>query len=230
MEFRRAPFRACGLDINIDDPTPPGLGPSCASDDGLTLAVTTDCAAPNIAVDPLFRRARDPRAADGWGPWEVVDNGCLSAVDVAGAIAQEFQRIPLTPPQLSVQPPSGWTLVNAETIAFTEDRSQSHSVTVLGINVTIRATPETFTWNFDDGSTPLVTSEPGRPWPDHTVAHRYETEGTHTISLTTTWSGTYQVAGSSEWLPVEGTATTTSTSPPLTVYEARSRLVSGSTG
>jgi hypothetical protein len=142
-------------------------------------------------------------------------------------VAQEFQRLPLTPSPLSVQPPSGWTLVNADTIAFADDGMQTLSTTVLGLGVTIRATPDTFTWSFGDGSPALETHDPGRPWPDQTISHQYTSEGTHSIGLTTTWAGTFQVEGSSRWDPVPGTATTSSTSEPITVYEARSRLVSG---
>ena len=61
------------------------------------------------------------------------------------------------------------------------------------------------------------------------MAHRYSSEGTHRIALTTTWSATFQIDGTTGWEPVGGTATTTSTSEPLTVHEARSHLVDGPT-
>ena len=64
----------------------------------------------------------------------------------------------------------------------------------------------------------------------HAVAHRYTAEGTHRITLTTTWSAVFRTAGSTDWAPVDGAATTTSASAPLTVHEARSRLVAGTTG
>ncbi|WNB85944.1 PKD domain-containing protein [Cellulomonas sp. ATA003] len=112
---------------------------------------------------------------------------------------------------------------------FTDDAEQVIDTTVLGIGVRIRATPQTFTWDFGDGSDPLRTDDPGRPWPEHTVAHRYRGEGTHRITLTTTWSAVFQIAGTTGWEPVAGTATTTSSSDPLTVHEARSHLVAGPT-
>ncbi|GAA2720080.1 PKD domain-containing protein [Cellulomonas aerilata] len=226
-EFRRTPISLCSPGKELG--TLPRLGVDCPASSA--LVITVDCEPDSVSVDPLFRRSPDPFTADGWGEWEMVDNGCLSVADIGAAVAQEFRRLPLTPSTLSVQPPSGWTLVNADTIAFADDDdTQTLLTTVLGLGVTIRATPDTFTWSFGDGSPELTTSDPGRPWPDHTVAHRYTSEGMHAISLTTTWAGTFQVAGSSTWAPVDGTATTTSTSPPLTVYEARSRLVSESAG
>ena len=159
----------------------------------------------------------------------VAAGGCVADVDLRAAIAQELQRLPLTPSKLSVQPPSGWTLVNADTVAFADDDEQLLTTTVLGFEVAIRATPTSFTWDFGDGSAPLRTRDPGRPWPEQTIAHRYQAEGTHRITLTTTWSAVFQIAGTQGWEPVDGTATTTSTSQPLDVYEARSHLVAGPT-
>ena len=226
-EFRRAPAAICGFDNDFLERQ--GFGPDCdATTPGQALVVTFQCEPTERAVAPLFRRTADPNAPGGWTPWEILDNGCMSVADIRAAVAEAFQRLPLTPSTLSVQPPSGWTLVNADTVAFADGRTQDLSTTVLGLNVVIRATPESFTWGFGDGSEPLTTADPGRPWPDHTVAHRYTSEGTRSVTLTTTWSATYQVAGSTEWEPVDGTATTTSTSEPLTVYEARARLVDAS--
>ncbi len=151
-------------------------------------------------------------------------------MDIRAAIAAELQRLPLTPSTLSVQPPSGWTLVNADTVAFADDAEQVLTTTVLGFVVTIRATPMSFTWDFGDGEAPFTTRDPGRAWPEHTISHRYLAEGTHRISLTTTWSAVFQIAGTAAWEPVDGTATTTTTSAPLDVFEARSHLVAGPTG
>ncbi len=208
-------------------------GPDCIGVDanaGGLATVALECLPTERAVDPLFRRAPDASASGGWSPWEMVEPAaCVANVDIAAAVAQEFQRLPLTPSSLSVQPPSGWTLVNADTVVYTDDAEQTLATTVLGIGVSIRATPARFTWDFGDGVGSLTTTDPGRPWPEHTLAHRYSAEGTHRITLTTTWTAVFQVAGTTSWEPVVGTATTTSASDPLTVYEARSRLVDGPT-
>jgi hypothetical protein len=194
------------------------------------MRLIRDCLPTERNVDPLFRRTQDPNAPTGWSPWAMVEaGGCVVDVDIRAALAQELQRLPLTPSSLTVQPPSGWTLVNADTVVFTDGAEQVLTTTVLGIAVTIRATPVSFAWDFGDGADPITTTDPGRPWPEHTIAHRYLAEGTHHITLTTTWTATFQVAGTATWEPVDGTATTTSTSSPLTVYEARSRLVDGPT-
>jgi hypothetical protein len=58
-----------------------------------------------------------------------------------------------------------------------------------------------------------------------TVARPYDHIGSYAITLTTTWTGRYQVDDAGPWLDVVGTAVTTSTSLPTRVVEAHSRLV-----
>jgi hypothetical protein len=82
-----------------------------------------------------------------------------------------------------------------------------------------------YSWDFADGSSPLVTTDPGRAYPHQTVAYQYRSGGTYRITLITTWAADFQVTGSTTWEPVTGTATTTTTSGPLRVYTARSHLV-----
>lgn len=63
------------------------------------------------------------------------------------------------------------------------------------------------------------------PYPDKSVSHVCTRLETVQIRLTTTWSGRYRLAGSQEWLPVSGMATTTSVDDPLELREYRTRLV-----
>ncbi|MBO9556863.1 MAG: hypothetical protein J7523_20015, partial [Cellulomonas sp.] len=55
--------------------------------------------------------------------------------------------------------------------------------------------------------------------------HQYEHPGTTTITLTATWTGRYLIDGTTTWHTINGTATTTTTSTPLTIEERTSRLV-----
>ena len=80
------------------------------------------------------------------------------------------------------------------------------------------ATPTHFTWNWTDGSAPTHTTDPGHPWPHHTLAHTYTTTGDYTVTMTTTWTGEYSLDNGTTYTPIDGTATTTSTAP-------RARLV-----
>ena len=191
-------------------------------------AVDPVCAAGQSLADPLLRRVADPARASGWSSWNLVDvGGCGGTVDLAGAIAVELQRLPLVPSALMVQPPSGWTLVNVDTIAFSDGAGQTLPTTVLGTSVLVRATPVGYLWDFGDGSSPLSSTDPGAAYPAATITHKYGVEGTRRVTLTTTWRADFQVAGTPTWEPVTGTATTASTSGPLIVYTAHSRLVDG---
>ncbi|MBX9244030.1 PKD domain-containing protein [Actinotalea ferrariae] len=187
------------------------------------------CADGAESLDPLYRRDVDPVTGEGVGPWvQVDDGGCPE--DVAPTIvlsAEEFRRLPLTASVPSFQPGDGRGLVNMDLIAFTDPAPQVLTTSVLGVPVTVRATPAQFSWDFGDGSAPFVTSDPGRPWPDHTVGHPYARPGSYSVQLTTTWTGEYQVDGAGPWLVVDGTAQTTSPPFPATVEEARARLVAG---
>jgi len=155
----------------------------------------------------------------------------VSPADLLAEAERAFATLPIAPSPVVVQPPDGWTLVNVPTITYTEAEPQVLSATLLGIPVEIRATPESFAWDYADGSAPLVTEDPGAPYPDHTVHHTYvQPAESVTIGLTTTWSGQFRIVGSPTWTDVTGTATTTSSASPLQVYEAKSRLVTDPVG
>ena len=87
--------------------------------------------------------------------------------------AQDVQRLPISPGGLVVQPDQGWVLVNIDTIVWTEASAQTFNTVVLDTPVEVRVTPVDFTWDFGDGSAPVRTTDPGRPYPNHTVSHIY---------------------------------------------------------
>lgn len=172
----------------------------------------------------LWRRTPSVGTTDGWSLWQDTGhNACLSAGPPSLTLT-DFRALPLAPSPVHVQPPHGWTFVNIDTIVHTSDAPQYLRTTLLGYTVEVRATPVQFTWDFGDGTT-VTTTDPGAPWPDHAIAHAYRSEAIHTISLTTHWRGHYRLTDTTTWHPVTGTATTTSTSGPLTVHTARARLV-----
>lgn len=130
---------------------------------------------------------------------------------------------------LEIQPDRSWVLVHVETIAFTGAREQILTTTVLDAPVEVRVTPQAFTWDFGDGSEPLVTTDPGAPWPEHTVAHSYTAAQDSTaVTVRTEWDAVFRIPGVSPWLPVAGTVVTTESSEPFEVVTATPRLVAGS--
>ena len=152
---------------------------------------------------------------------------CNTAPEAPPIVVTEadFRALPLVPPVITVGPAQGWVPVNMATIVYTDPHPQVITTTLLGQPVTVRATPAQFTWGWADGSTPTVTTDPGRPWPDHTVAHDYLRTGEYTVTMTTTWTGEYSLDAGTTYTPIDGTAMTTSTAPPLTVRELRTHLV-----
>lgn len=202
------------------------LAESC--DEGHQLAYAgIECDGDEQALGALFEQRQE---SGDWTDAELVeDESCLAQrrqqVDIPAAAARAFQEMDITPSEVNVQPPDGWTLVNVETIAFTDRNSRTVSTSLFGIPVEIRAVPSSYSWDFGDGSNPLTTTDPGAPYPAHTIAHAYGQQGAATISLTTTWHGQFRLAGQPTWHDVSGEATTVSSSGSLEIMEARARLV-----
>lgn len=79
---------------------------------------------------------------------------------------------------------------------------------ILGVGVTVEMNP-TFLWDFGDG-TKLSTTNPGGPYPDSSITHTYQRAGIYTITLTTSWAGSWATQGA--LLPVLGGAIVQNTS------------------
>ena len=224
VNWRRAAMVVCtdnqGTDVPLHDPDF-----ICAG--GPTFPAPHTCPPGQRPLDALYRQVRDPTRPSGWSPWQhVTDATCVDSPDLTGTLTTELKNLPLTPSPASI-PPNGWVMVNMDTVVYTTLDPQTLHTTVLGLPVTVTARPVRFTWDFADGSAPLETTDPGQPFPHQTVAYQYQRGGTYTITLTTTWVADYQVTGTTTWEPVPGTATTTTTTGPLTVHTARSHLVDG---
>lgn len=193
----------------------------CTQDIDPTQAV--DCAGTE-PLRPLWRRERATPTSP-WTPWRFVAGWACPQVALPAFTAEDFRRLPLAPAQVTLQPAASTVLINIPTITMAGAPEQLLTTDLLGFPVEVRAVAATYTWDYGDGSAPLVTASPGRPYPNDDVHHSYARPGTYTITLTTTWTGEYRFAGTSAWTPVDGTATTVSTVPPITAVEARSTLV-----
>jgi len=94
------------------------------------------------------------------------------------------------------------------------------TVDIRGFTVVIEATATQYTWHTGDARRPAITStDPGRPYPNHTVEHAYRS-GTYTAYVTVTWGATFSVnGGARDDVP----GTTTTDGPPVTfdVLQAR---------
>jgi len=133
--------------------------------------------------------------------------------------------------ELGIQPVGGRTLINFETNFFTSTtEAQVQTVTLLGRQVEIRATPESYTWHWGDGSEAEATTNPGSEHVDgkpHAVFHVYTDAGVKVRpSLDVTYTGEFRIEGQGpEWQPIAPTLTVEGEQVALQVVSARVQLV-----
>lgn len=126
---------------------------------------------------------------------------------------------------LTVQPKSD-VLAGIPTIVYAQAASQVLETEIFGTPVSVSLRATSFRYDFGDGSAPLITSDPGRPFPDHRLSHTYERTQDHVvITLTTTWSGTITSPFTGETATINGVVTTVESSDPFNVREASIALV-----
>ena len=138
----------------------------------------------------------------------------------------DFRSLPLPAAQPAIQPAGGQALIRMRTNAYVDPAStepQVFDITLLGTPVQVRATPASYTWDYGDGSAPVTTDDPGAPYPDLTTWHEYEQPGDVAITLTTTYTGEYSVAGGA-WVDIPGTAEVVSPPQPLQLLTSSNRL------
>ena len=114
--------------------------------------------------------------------------------------------------------------------------TQTHTVTLLGHDITITLTATSYTWSWGDGSPDLTTTSPGMPWQEGMdpntdpalIRHYYKApngwksfldgpypSATRTITLTTTWAGTATNPFTGDTKTINGLVTTTETTGPF---------------
>ncbi|OKL53270.1 hypothetical protein BSZ39_10310 [Bowdeniella nasicola] len=182
--------------------------------------------APGLEFIALCPHPDDPKReiecrsfGDGEGPDPVkvvvqpVDPGPPRPVTI-----EEFKNFPVAKGEILLQPDQGHHTVNMPVVAATTARQHIVSGEILGYPFHVRFTPISYTFDYGDATDPITTSDPNSPYPNNRFWHEWPRTGTFTISVTTTWSGAYQVAGS-PWVDVEGTLTTTVSSEPQQVSE-----------
>ncbi|PVU83589.1 hypothetical protein DDP54_11955 [Cellulomonas sp. WB94] len=218
-------------------PLTTALNGPCGAASGAVPAVF--CGVGVTALDPLWTRTRTSATA-AWTPWTYLTAGACPQDVLPALTTADFRRLPLPPTATTVQPGTGYVLVGYGIIVSADPTPVDLTTTLLGHPVTVHATPTTYRWDFGDDTSPLDTPDPGLPYPTDgstppttpgsvypvgSHGHPYQAPGTYTLTLTTTWTGTYQIAGDTTWRPITGTATTTTTHPALTVVERRTHLV-----
>jgi hypothetical protein len=140
-----------------------------------------------------------------------------------GDIRRAVSEIPMPSLQIEVQPGES-TLVNVPTIFHTDPRTLRESVTLLGFDIDVEATPVRYTWRPGDGSA-KTTTKPGRPYPAKDVTHTYRKVADEVRPrVDTTYSVRFRVDGGA-WQPLGQTLTAVGEPTSLEVEEAAPVLV-----
>ena len=137
-------------------------------------------------------------------------------------VLQAFRRIPL-PALRSHSQPANKTLINFDTIFFTDAEPLTRQLTLLGQRVRLEIAPSRFEWVHGDG-TSATTTTPGAPYPAKDVVHRYaDAHRTVGHRVVVTWSARWSLNGG-PLQPVNGTVTTAGPATPLRIAEASPAL------
>ena len=181
---------------------------------------------------------------------DTVDN-CPLPADPEGGADQDPGRAPSTRDLLYLatavihadgaglhKRPEGVSYTNKfiPTLVAATHPTQTHTVTLLGHDITITLTATSYTWSWGDGTPDLTTTSPGMPWQEGMdpntdpalIRHYYKApngwksfldgpypSATRTITLTTTWAGTATNPFTGDTETINGLVTTTETTGPF---------------
>ena len=139
-------------------------------------------------------------------------------------------RVAVSGAGLSWQPrKKSYTNAGVPTIVYAATPSQTHTTALFGHEVSITLTASQYSYDFGDGTPPLVTARAGEPWrrgnKEARLTHHYEevTRGgeRRTITLTTTWDATTTNPFTGQTLTLPSIITTTEQSTPFPVSHLR---------
>jgi hypothetical protein len=219
------------------------MTPACYSNglqgaDALCNAALASCPADDQMRWWIWHRETDwTRDEDGnvssvQGQWRQLPGSyCLGDDDpgvptigrVIAQVQSGFRNLPLPVAGVQVDP-APTSLVHIPTAFYAGgEQSATFNPTILGTTVTINAKPTQWDWTWGDGTTATTTTPgvPKRP----VVSHPYREARDYTVSVATTWTGTFSVAGSSEVFPIRTPVVVQSAPVTVQVREARTQLV-----
>ena len=189
-----------------------GDGAAAASADGADGSATELCYLGELGLRKMHSlsclfapAAPDPGGGAGGEPPTTVT---ITATDTAALLVDGSG--------LHRQPPGPQALITLDVIAYTSPDTRTITTTVANTPVTVTATPTAYAFDWGDGTT-TTTTDPGAPDPHHTITHRYpRTAPPGTLTQTTTRTATLTPDGGTP-RPVQGTITTTETTPPFDI-------------
>ena len=138
---------------------------------------------------------------------------------------RDFQSVPLSAAEVHVWP-DGWGVAGKRTAFWTDDTTQTKTLTMLGQEVTVEAVPVSWRWDFGDGTVKWTHS----PWRKPVSLERagfyhVYSEAEHVkVTVTVKYEGRFRV-GNGPWTDIEGTAEKTSPPRDVTIYRYEKYVV-----
>ena len=159
------------------------------------------------------------------GSWETLQTQCFGGTPPAyqppevtpAMVLTALRRVGLPALTTHVQPEDK-TLVNFDTIFWTDPQPVSLQLTILRQGVEVEATPTSYRWVFGDGES-VTTESPGAAYPSKEVVHRYQ-DAAVTVHphVEVTYAARFRVGGGA-WQPIDETVTTTGPDTDLRIVE-----------
>jgi len=200
----------------VDDPMP-----ACA---GEVVAPTEPCPDGSAHLAPWW--VSKPSADGSYGPWSSI-GGYQCAGDILLAqVEAAWVSMPIAANTYGVQPATGYAIAELGVILAVDTAPRTIDVTLMGTPVTIRAVATQYTWTNTDGTT-WTSTDPGKSLEDGGKPFTFPRVAEHrsTFTLTTTWRGEFTTNGGATWRDAPGTATTTSNSTTVHIYNPHTHLV-----
>ena len=192
------------------------------------MGAETDCAGAHVCSSPRQRLYRLWGRAEEDSGWQPLSTRCFGAPPTSAQtprpritpalVLNEIRRIGLPRLEAKTQP-EGKTLVNFDTIFYTEAQPFTATVRLLGRQVEIVAEPTEYVWHHGDGGLTRTTG-PGAPYPSKNITYRY-TDAHTTVRprVDVTYQARFRVNGGS-WQAIPDTVTITGPESNLRVSEA----------
>src|SRR4051794_27485375 len=135
-----------------------------------------------------------------------------------GLVLNALRQIGLPSLRAHTQPKDK-TLVIFATIFYTEPQTFARTLTLLGQQVPVEATPSSFAWHYGDGAG-STTSSAGAPYPSKDITHDYvHAHVTVAPSVDVTYSARFRV-GNGPWQQIPETVTIAGPPSALRISEA----------
>jgi hypothetical protein len=203
-----------------------GAGPTVAA------GQSADCGQANTCPDPADRvwRLWGRKPSGDWDPFGTQCAGPQGPPPAQtprpqvtpGLVLNALRQIGLPALEAHTQPEDK-TLVNFATIFYAEPQTLVRTLTLLGQQVHVEATPTSFVWRYGDG-TSTTTSTPGAPYPAKDITHNNaDAHTTVQTSVDVTYSARFQV-GNGGWQDIPETVTIVGPQSALRISEATAVL------